>query len=713
MNSNNEEIVEDKQDDEDFDVKLENAEYLLKLLPDVFVSSGDVQKFDPVKIMESMIKETNISKRDAKRVTELVVRRIIASGIRFLSGPHIRELVCSALSELNFEEERKKFTRIGMPIYEYEKLLESKFNSRELEYTAPENIHRWAAGQLSSEYSLLKLLNNEQNRAHLSGDIHIHSLRYFDMRPYSQCWDIRMILQYGLPPSGFLNLSRAKPAANATTAILHACKWLGFTHSEFSGEQGYIFLNTFLAPYLKNLQYKQILQLAQMFIFEINQQYITQGSHIPKSSIILSPNVPASLRDVEAIGPRGQIVGKYGDFEEENFLFFKALAEIYKEGDAFGRMFSVPKHKILINKDIFSEYNSKLGDILEETKKMGTTIFVNNSLPWFKELGYLGTFFTHSLLDEYLKQNELTKFDFNSIYYNLGALQAISINLPRIAYEANGNDDKLFDLLLKRMEIIKDIFLIKKDLVKHLLEKKLLLLSAEVLNKESILNLKKQAFGIGLVGLNEMVKFHTNYDLSDSNSLQFSEKVLGFIIKKCKEYIQETKSFFVLWDQPGEYITHRFAKLDISHYYDPAKKVVNGNIKFRAVYYTPSAHLPYNISIDLKKKIKNASILSPYIANNYRLPLWMSEEITNEVDYSNIIKMCLNGSIPEFSFGYNFSFCSNCKLFKKGQYTNCPNCGATNSLKTFSKITDYYSIAELWNEGKKQELRERKPIIFK
>jgi ribonucleoside-triphosphate reductase len=287
--------------------------------------------------MNSIITETGLSKKSAKEVTEFVVRRIIASGIKFLSGPHIRELVCSALSEMHFEEERKKFTRIGMPINDYENLLKSRFNERTMEYTAPENIHRWASGQLSTEYTLLKILTNEQTREHLMGNIHIHSLNYFDMRPFAQAWDLRMVYKYGFPPASFLNFTKAKPANNAMTAVLHTCKWLGFAHSEFSGEQNCLYINTLLSPFLKGLEYKNIKQLAQTLIFEINQQYITQGSHVPITSITTSPTIPKVLKNVDAIGPAGKIVGVYGDYEKENQLLFNAISEVYNEGDENGK----------------------------------------------------------------------------------------------------------------------------------------------------------------------------------------------------------------------------------------------------------------------------------------------------------------------------------------------------------------------------------------
>jgi len=698
------------RDEEEYLIKLENAEYILKLLPDVFVSSGDVQKFDPSRILNSMIKETSISKKEAKRVTELVVKRIIASGIKFLSGPHIRELVCSALSELHLEEERKNFTRIGLPIYEYEKLIESNYNKRESEYTTPENIQRWSAGQIASEYSLLKLLNEKQNRAHLSGDIHIHSLRYFDVRPYAQIWDIRMILKNGIPLGKFIHLPTIPPPEDAISAIYQASKWLSIAFSEYVGEQSYIYFNTFISPYLKDLDYKEILKLAKLFIFEINQQCLIKGVHNLNSSIILYDSIPKILMDIDAIGPNGKIIGKYKDFEEENFLFFKALSEAYIQGDKNKKLFFMPKHKVLLDKNsVYNNLNSKMINILNETKSMGTTIFINNSVPWISELGYLGPFFTHPLLKYYIEQNKNLNLNWNSTYFNIGSLQTISLNLPRISYQASKNDDKLFEILEERLNIIKDIFSTKLNLYRKRLNNKNLFLSQNVIDDQPIFDLNKQSCGIGLIGLNEMVKYHIETDLNNFSSINFIEKLLKFIVEKCKEYTKDLNILVTLWDQPGEYVSYRFAKLDLSHFSTDAKKVINGDINKDAIYYTSSGHLPSNSPLDIDEKLKIMEKIAPYIANNYNLQIWLSKNSDDlNLNYFNsIIEKCIEKKIPEFSFGYNFSLCIKCNYFNKGIYSICPNCNEKNSIKTIAKITDYYGLVELLNDGKKQEINER------
>ena len=199
----------------------------MDLLPKVFRTEGNITEFDPTKIFESILKETKMDEKDAKHIMELVVRRIISSGMKFLSGPHIREIVCSILSEEHFEGERKLYTRIGMPLMDYEEILERKPSVKTFELINPEIIHHWAANQIAEEYAHLRILENGESRAHLSGDIHINSLNYFVLRPFTQIWDPRLILKHGFPPMNNLKgYHKQKPAKNLKSALYQLIKWL-------------------------------------------------------------------------------------------------------------------------------------------------------------------------------------------------------------------------------------------------------------------------------------------------------------------------------------------------------------------------------------------------------------------------------------------------------------------------------------------------------
>ena len=69
---------------------------------------------------------------------------------------------------------------------DYEHILEIGIKENANQYNNPESIHTWCADKIAEEYALLRLIPEEHANAHLRGDIHIHMLRYFDLRPFCQ-----------------------------------------------------------------------------------------------------------------------------------------------------------------------------------------------------------------------------------------------------------------------------------------------------------------------------------------------------------------------------------------------------------------------------------------------------------------------------------------------------------------------------------------------
>ena len=95
-------------------------------LPEVLYKdkkSGIVKKdkFDPKRIYISLLKETELSEKDAEKITIDVFRFITSSNLKILTAPLIRELVSYTLSKFGLEIARLQNTRIGFPYKDLEK----------------------------------------------------------------------------------------------------------------------------------------------------------------------------------------------------------------------------------------------------------------------------------------------------------------------------------------------------------------------------------------------------------------------------------------------------------------------------------------------------------------------------------------------------------------------------------------------------------------
>jgi Oxygen-sensitive ribonucleoside-triphosphate reductase len=129
-----------------------------------------------------------------------------------------------------------------------------------------------------------------------------------------------------MPDGSGTKSSVAGPAKRPEVAVLHAVKALGSAQTNFAGGQGFYNFLTFLAPYFENLDYREIEQLMQMFIYEMTQMMVARGGQLVFSSVQLTPGVPKIWRDVPVVykgkvwsGPKERT---YKEFEREVRLGF-------------------------------------------------------------------------------------------------------------------------------------------------------------------------------------------------------------------------------------------------------------------------------------------------------------------------------------------------------------------------------------------------------
>ena len=99
----------------------------LDLIPDVMDKTLKKSKFDGNLVYKSLLKETDISEINAKKVVTEVIRKIVGmcSIISIITSPMIREIVNVTLLQLGLEKERLKYTRIGFPRYDLKKIIDN------------------------------------------------------------------------------------------------------------------------------------------------------------------------------------------------------------------------------------------------------------------------------------------------------------------------------------------------------------------------------------------------------------------------------------------------------------------------------------------------------------------------------------------------------------------------------------------------------------
>ena len=325
----------------------------------------------------------------------------------------------------------------------------------------PEATNLTLAENIKKEYALISVFSQDVGDAHMRGDLHLHDLGFVD-RPYCSGQSLEYIKKYGLNLPASLAL--AKPAKHPEVLLAHMVKFAAALQSNFAGAIGWDAVNLFFAPYLEGLSDKAVKQLAQILIFEFSQQAVARGGQAIFTDINLYWEVPKHFEDVPAIGPNGEYTGKtYAEYEKEAQRFVWKLFEVYKEGDGAGRPFFFPKPLVHITEKFFQTegHMDFLHHICDVAADKGNTYFVfdRGETAKISECCRLSFKLEKSDIDD-------AKTPWKMRY---SALQNVTINLPRIAYEAAGDDTKLFQILRKRVRLAAKAHLEKKKFIERLL----------------------------------------------------------------------------------------------------------------------------------------------------------------------------------------------------------------------------------------------------
>ncbi len=670
----------------------------------VRTSNTQMELFDRGKIAMSLIKETDIDRAHAEAVSQDVEEEISRLHLHYVTAPLIREIVNVKLLENGLESARARYTRLGMPVYDVSKLINvgSKENAN-LQHN-PETIHKLMADSIAREYALINVLPVELADSHMKGEIHIHDLDYFATRPFCFSHDIRFFLKHGFKADGTGDhASIAGPARRPEVAFLHAAKVLASAQTNCAGGQGFSFFNTFLAPTIEGLEYDRVKQLAQMFIYEMSQMYVARGGQMVFSSIDVDMEVPKMFRDIPAIKLGGKVEKEtYADYEEEAKTLFNALLDVYLGGDAIGKPFNFPKLEVQVHPDSMDKNRDALMKVSELSAKFGTPYYIINQ-------PYMPEFACYQCCSFLMPLNESSTQD--DVYNGTirgGGLQVVTINLPQVAYNAGGSDERFFEVLRDRMDKAKQTLLLKNKIIHKNLEHGMLPFMNQKIDDKGTRYLEPdlQSYIIGFIGMNEMAKVHTGMEMHESDDAwKFALRVMKRMNEIVAQFRSETKLTFSLARTPAESSGERLAKIDYKNY--GSRAVFQGDIKTDSIYYTNSFHVRPSANIPLFRRLQIEGAFHPLTDGGAMSHIWLSEAYPDpNAIYELTKKIATKTAIQYFAYTKDLSVCENCGTTTGGLIKLCPKCGSEN-MQWWSRITGYYQNVTGWNKGKLEELKDR------
>ena len=670
----------------------------------VRTSGEDITGWQRQKIVDALIRETNVDIDTAQEISRDVERQIIGSGIEHLTAPLIRELVDAKLMERGLEGATRMHARIGFPLYDVGQLLSYRNKENANVPHSPEGTNLTLAEGIKREYAILTVFSDDVGYAHMTGDIHIHNLGYID-RPYCACQSLEYIKKFGvnLPNS----LAVTAPAKHAEVLLIHMIRFAAALQGNFAGAVGWYGVNLFFAPYLDGLSSREVTQLSQMLIYEFSQQAVGRGGQTMFTDMHLYWEVPHHLEAVPAIGPGGQYTGKtYGAYAAEAQRFVRAIFEVYREGDAAGRPFVFPRPLVHITDTFFQTpgHEEFLHLICDVAAEKGNTHFVFDR-------GQRVNMSECCRLDCSTDGGEGYNIEHpeNMRYF---ALQNVSINLPRLGYRADGDDEALFSLITDTLTLVAKAHSEKKAFIEGLMslgtDGPLSLLTMEK-DGAPYLQMGRVKYLTGMVGLNELVEIHRGSQLhEDGSARSFALQVIGHMKDVIDRLGMEHGISLSLQQTPAESTPYRFARLDLKHFSPPSGRFVKGDITRGEVYYTNSTHLAVSADVSPIDRVTVEGTFHPFIEGETISPLWLGEARPSKESLADFIaRVFRETENQQIVFAPEFTTCLACNRTTRGLADRCAHC-QSDDVEGITMITGYYSRISDWNKGKVAELRDRK-----
>ncbi|MBQ2963991.1 MAG: ribonucleoside triphosphate reductase [Clostridia bacterium] len=680
----------------------------------VIKRDGQIAEFDIAKISAAITKafEAN-NKQYNPNIIDLLALRVTADFEEKIkdgkvSVEDIQDSVESILiqagygdvakSYILYRRQREKIRNMKSTILDYKELVNSYVNVTDWRVKENSTVTYSVgglilsnSGAITANYWLSEIYDDEIANAHRNADIHLHDLSM--LTGYCAGWSLKQLIQEGL--GGIPGKITSSPASHLATLCNQMVNFLGIMQNEWAGAQAFSSFDTYLAPFVKvdNLSYREVKKCIESFIYGVNTPS-RWGTQAPFSNITLDWTVPNDLKNLPAIVGGKEMNFTYGDCKKEMDMVNRAFIEIMIEGDANGRGFQypIPTYSITRDFDWSETENNKL--LFEMTAKYGTPYF-SNYINSDMEPSDVRSMCCRLRLD--LRELRKKSGGFFGSGESTGSIGVVTINMPRIAYLAD-SEEEFYHRLDKMMDISARSLKIKRTIITKLLEEGLYPYTKRYLG-----TFNNHFSTIGLVGMNEacLNAKWIGKDLTNEQAQKFTQDVLNHMRERLSDYQEQYGDLYNLEATPAESTSYRLAKHDISRY--PEIRTANEN---GTPYYTNSSHLPVGYTSDIFDALEIQDELQTLYTSGTVFHAFLGEKLPDWKAAASLVrKIAENHKLPYYTMSPTYSVCKN-HGYIAGEIYECPECG--EKTEVYSRITGYYRPVQNWNDGKSQEFKDRK-----
>ncbi len=565
-----------------------------------------------------------------------------------------------------------------------------------------QGLNNYLSSTVIAKYWISRIYPEHIADAHFSGDMHIHDLGV--LGAYCVGWDVSELLMAGF--GGVPGKIESKPAKHFRTALGQVVNFFYTLQGEAAGAQAFSNFDTYLAPFIKydHLNQQEVQQALQEFFFNMNVP-TRVGFQTPFTNLTLDLVVPDFMKD-EAVLFNGKVTqDTYGSMTKEMEMFNLAFAEVMRQGDSKGRVFTFPIPTYNITKDF--NWDSPVAQaIFEVTAKYGVPYFSNFVNSDMKPEDVRSMCCRLRIDNRELRKRGGGFFGANPL---TGSIGVVTLNIPRIGYLSK-DEDEFFERLEKLMETAKESLEIKRKVLEAFTDNGLYPYSRRYLKhvKEGYGKYWKNHFStIGIVGVNEAIINLLGQNIASRDGQAFAVKMLAFMRSRLADYQEETECIYNLEATPAEGTSYRLARIDKRRYKDiifaNQKQVVADHAE---PFYTNSSQLPVDFAGDLFEALDHQESLQTLYTGGTVFHIFLGERLSSWKAAAELIKkVAWNSKLPYFTLTPTFSVCPT-HGYTNGEHKTCPTCAA--NCEVYSRVVGYLRPVDQWNDGKQAEFGMRK-----
>lgn len=581
------------------------------------------------------------------------------------------------------------------------------------------------AGEVSKDIARRRILPTDIVTAHDSGAIHVHDMDYY-IQPMFNCCLINLedMLKNGTVVNGKMIESPKsfQTACTITTQIIAQVASGQFGGQSING------IDRILAPYVRR-SYEKYLSASiseQLDIYGMEKADMAMAEKVAwnrtkreiKSGV---QTIQYQINTLMTTNGQAPFVTLFMYFDPESEYAYEAsliTEEILRQRiDGIKNKQGVkvtPAFPKLIY--VLDEHNIHKDSPCYYLTRLAATCTAKRMYPDYisakkmKEI-YEGNVFSpmgcRSFLSPWKDEEGNYKFDGR---FNMGV---VSVNLAQIGILAGRDEDAYFELLNKRLELVKKALLIRYERLKEVTSDVSPIhwqdgAIARLEPGEKIADYLEGGYStlsLGYIGLYEATKCVVGTSHTTKEGHAFAMRVMHALRDAVDGWKAESGLGFALYGTPAESLTHRFCSID---------KATFGAIEdiTDKGYYTNSYHVDVREEINAFDKFDFESEFQK-ISTGGCISYVEIPNMTNNIDAVMTMVGYIYDHISYAEFNTKSDYCHECGF--DGEITvnddgdwECPQCGNKDRTKlTVIRRTCGYLGENFWNEGRTKEIDAR------